>query len=251
MSHMLTIDDGVGVRKLPLKRGDSRLGSSPECELQIDHNEVQPVALMLNLRDDSLSVANYNPHSVYVGDSELPAGQSMSWPANVPLRMTRSITITFQANGAAAAGTAGAKAAEVEDKPASSSKKKLIQVGVILFCALVALTQMNNEPPAAAETAGLTFDGLNERIATTLESVRSDSAKLYDWKTVRRLLQEAEFLSFRPSEINTEQKIASYQRVLDHDLIRGSKAKDPESLEAAISQYATMRKEQLGKQRSF
>jgi hypothetical protein len=241
MPHLLSVEDGNSVSQFPLNRGSSRLGSGAECEVHVEHGEVQAVALLLNLRDDAMTVGNNNPYSVYVGDRELPAGQTTAWPSGVPLRMTRSITVTFLANGAKTAAAAAKDAGPVEAKPESSAKKKLVQICVILFCVLVGITQMN-KAPEVEEEPGISFEELRGRIDNTLDQFKKDPAKSYEWQTVRRLLQEAEYLSFRPSEFSPELKIAAYQRVLDHPLIQNPK---PETLESSIYQYATIRKAKL------
>ncbi|MEX2170653.1 MAG: hypothetical protein WD851_15160 [Pirellulales bacterium] len=242
MANYLQVQDEKGTRQLPLQQGVSRLGSSSDCELRLEHDEVQPLALTLDFRGDALLVHNRNPYAVFIGDEELQPSQMTAWPVGAPLRMTRSITLTISGNGAATV----AKQAEDEDAPEKSppsSQRQMIQLGVILLCLGVGYQQMGAEATPSVEREIVKFETLLDAVRTHIEAEEDKSkVRASQWRDVMRLMQEAYFLETRPGQRDTAQAIDAYQRVLETDLIRNAKLQNDNQLESRVFRFATAKK---------
>lgn len=242
MSNHLIIEDETGVRQLPLLPGITRLGSGTDCELRLEHEEVQPLALTLDFRGETLLVHNRNPFAVFLGDEELQPSQMAAWHESTPLRMTRSITLTLSGNGATVPKPLDDE--EPTEKKASSSQRQLIHLVVIGLCLAVGYWELNREtnPTAAAEVDE--FDDVLNPVIAKIGETRSGGmiARSAQWREVMRLLQEAYFLETRPGQPDTTAAIEAYQRVLETDLIRDAKPQDDKQLEARVFRFATAKK---------
>jgi hypothetical protein len=238
MSSYLLIEDETGTSRLPLPQGVSRLGSANDCELQLNHEEVQPLALTLDFRGETLLVHNRNPFAVFVGDEELQPSQMAAWPVGAPLRMTRSITLTLSGNGAVSSAKDADEFAPME-RPPTTYKRQMVQLGVIALCLAVGYQQLMVEPAAAVDEPQESFDELRKEITAKIDT-QTDVAEADPWKKALRSLQEAYFLEHRPGRREPQLAIEAYQRVLDTDVV-GEQNGDPTDLATRISKFANNR----------
>jgi hypothetical protein len=241
MSNFLLIEDETGTSRLPLPQGVSRLGSASDCELQLHHEEVQPLALTLDCRGDTLLVHNRNPFAVFVGDEELQPSQMAAWPLGAPLRMTRSITLTLSGNGALQSGQTADDFAPAE-KPPTTYKRQMIQLGVIVLCLAVGYQQLTVKPSVAVDEPQESFDDLRKQITATIDAhlKNNDLPEADRWQKALRSLQEAHFLEHRPGRREPTLAIEAYQRVLDTDAL-SKKSDDPQDLATRIFKFANNR----------
>jgi hypothetical protein len=139
----------------PLKRQPTFVGRDADCQVRIDHPEIQERVAALDYRGGAWFVQNLCGYVVYVGPRAVPPQSSGEWRANEELRLSQSVSLTLIVD----AGPAGVAAAPVAaaEKPAPADaaaqrRKKLIQIGVILICTLlvaVLLTAPQKQPPVS------------------------------------------------------------------------------------------------------
>ncbi len=249
MTDLLIVDDGAASRELPLRHEMLRLGSDPRCELRIDHSEVEPQALTLDFRGTTLLVQNNNPYDIYLDGMAIQSGSWNPWAPRIPLRMTRSITLTY-ASDREPADHDGQVASELE--PASSddqSKRQLIQLSVIGVCVLLGIFVLSR-PDAPVADNSESFPQMQKAIEGTIEARKAQhlSADVAALSEVQRLLQEAQWTEMRWGERSPAMPIQAYQRILNLENIRTAQSTDSDGIKALywrVHQYASQRKASL------
>lgn len=256
MSHYLLVETDHGAYKMALDHGVARLGSHSDCQLRLEHPEVEPRALTLDLRGQTLLVRSHNPYAVYLGDLGLEPGRAVAWPVGEPLRLTRSVTLTYRtqhkdaAAGAEAPPTDAATAAQQRPAP----KKNVVQIAVIGVCVLIGLQQLTGAaaPTDAAARYGceVSFEGLIERINLQIAVAPKDpmDRNAFAWRTARGCLQEARYYERRVADRTPDVVAEAYERLLECEALACA-TPEGEDLPSLIHRFAAARRESLEKKR--
>lgn len=252
MSHYLLVETDLGAHKMPLDRGVARLGSGSDCQLQLEHPEVEPRALTLDLRGQTLLLRSHNPYAVYLGDLSLEPGRAVAWPLGEPLRLTRSVTLTYRTQEQEAAVRAGAPATEtvISAQQAPAPKKNVVQIAVIGVCILIGLQQLTGAaaPSDAARGYGceVGFEGLIERIDQQIAASPQESPdpNPFAWRTARGCLQEARYYERRVADRTPDVVAEAYERLLECEALAGA-SPDGEDLPSLIHRFAAARRASL------
>jgi hypothetical protein len=250
MTARLIADLGTERLEIPLRHDTLRLGSDARCDLHIDHEEVEPHALTLDYRGNTLLLHNHNPYDIYLDDQVVRSGAWSPWNNKTPLRMTQSITLIYEGDGQVESPVEAVDDAAVAPPASGLTRRQITQLSVIGMCALVGWVLLNQEPPELPETQD-TFARLANDIQSSLEA-RQEKKLTKDVLTLaelRRLLQEAHLSEMRWAKSNPVLPIKAYQRILNLEHIGDAKENNQEGLGELywrIHQYASRRKTILG-----
>lgn len=248
MAYQLTIDDGTHRSLLEVPLGTWGLGSGSQSPLRIDHEEVPEQALRLENRGKALLVQNLCEYDVFVGEEPLGHLQTTRWGPDVPLQLTRSVSLQYQELGTSPAADSDAPAT---DQAAIKAKRQrqMMQVGVLIACGLIAMQQLFAEPRKENTVSKETFSGLQGELTRKIDAIekgpRGDLVR-HEWQDVLRLLQEADFLEHRPGRRAPSVVADAYERVLRKELIDQA-GEDTDSLERRISEYSSGKRQHYSK----
>lgn len=229
-----------------LRERAMRLGSAADCDLIVAHPEIAPLAAVLEARQDEVYLRNLNSYSVYVGNTEVPAGGSHVWPSGQRLAISQNVSFDLQSSGrldAAGAPTTGpstaANDAELEGSEVSDvqhRRRTYLQTGVIGVCAIAAVVLLMNDSAPTVVERGDTFADIIADFAKIQEPSREDLA-------VRRYLQQAWIADLRRNPEQSESAKRAYQILLAQRPVASAKAGEPgatvaDELHARIRAFA-------------
>ena len=242
MSFYLEID-GIGSEPIQRALGDEThvLGSSNRCDMQLNHAELEPRSLQVDVRGDDVWLQNLNPYSIYVGDEEVANNAWASWGISETVQLTRSISVTLikevlESDTPINAGQG--ESGEVQKGGVDTSK--IIQMAVAGACFLVAplILFSGNGESAAVERSNFNF-------ADTIEALESDSSSR-EIKVVRDHLQRAWMADQRWSKSSSHKSLVvnRYQQLVKLRLLRATDLTVEDSADSGIAQQQ-IRKEDL------
>jgi len=222
------LNGGNNPLQFELTDGRYRIGSRKDCEIVIDHPEVEVnggVVGLIEIRGGAIFLRNANKFAIYVGEFELPAGEQTEWQPGLTVLLTTSISMEIY----------NSQSRNVESQAESLAKRKrtTTQAAVIGVCLLLGVFLLTTESPNSTESRELKF-----KFHDLFEKLEKESTTEY--QKIRNYLTDARISDIRWGQDNPTRDIAAYQLLLDEPKIRKA---DPmeESIDGKIKLYALTR----------
>ncbi len=212
-----------------LSDGRYRIGSNPECEIQIDSDEVAKVAAHVEVRGEAIFVRNLNPFPIFVGQQELSSQQQGEWPTGQTVLLTQSVSLDLtnpKEVGEAAAASESAK-----------RSRSTMQLAVVILCIVAAYFLLSSDSTPVDST-----QALNYSFTDLVEQIQQD--KLKNFGKVLNYMIDARVADVRWGNESPTRAVAAYQLLLDQPLIRDADAETP-TTEGRIRQFALTRLDDL------
>lgn len=223
--------DGDTIATRSIGRGKHNLGNRPDCAIVVNHPEVAAVAAMVEVTGDVVFLQNRNEFPIFVGADPISPGGIAEWRTGAVVQLTRSVTLALEAintNATPAATTTTAK---------SSQSSSLMQIGVIIACAVLGYYMLANESQSGG-TANAGSGGkaiLFDDVIKSFEQVGGvDFKKLsYEERTLMGYLTEARSLERRLGKAGKDKALAAYELVLSSRLHHDPQTNSELAAEAA------------------
>jgi hypothetical protein len=217
MNYLVEI---TGATPEPLRRQlsdeSNLLGSSDRCNLCLDHSELEPTALQIDVRADDVWIQNLNPYSIYMGAEEVKSNAWAHWHIGDPVQLTQSISIELEKMIPQVAAGAELVDPDEEDAKSKLNTSKIIQIVLIVVCLAVAPILLFSGGGGKLETNQDEAFLFNE----TAEHLAANEHKSPEIKTLRERLQSAWVAERRWKRSNKGFVIKRYQQLANHRLLK-------------------------------
>lgn len=229
--------DGNPIATYAIVRGKHSLGSSSNCPIVVNHAEVAAVAAVIEVTGDVVFLENRNDFPIFVGSEQVAPRGVAEWRTGALVQLTRSVTLGLDAVGT------GAPIDSTNEVAAKSSQNSMMQIGVIILCAVMGYYMLANESQSTAGRGGsdggeaIQFDDVVKRFE---QAGGPDFKKLsYEERTLLGYLTEARSLEQRLGKDGKEQTLAAYELVLSSRLHHD--AQTPSDLAVQSAEFASSR----------
>ena len=230
-----------------LENGRYRLGSGPNCELQVDFSdEVVAVAALIEVRGEAVFIQNLNEFDIYVGAQLLPPQSSTEWAPDELIQLTLNVTLALIDQDAAPAAA--------DQEPGTTAAKSTVQIAVTIVCLVLCGYLLTSESSAPQSTQSLKFsfnDLINEIEAQAPRGSDggADLGQLpYRWQTVLSYLTDARKADVRWGRVDPDRAVESYELLRDYYAL-SAPALPSDALEVKVRRYAAARIADLSSRR--
>ena len=213
MNYRIKIFGAVDtVLNFNLADGPNLLGSSTDCQIQVEHSELEPNALQIDVRKDDIWVQNLNPYSIYLGDREVVSHGWECWSPNETIQLTQSLSIELESVQPISG---------IEEKTTTESKSnsKMIQIILICVCFVAAPLIFILSPSQSTdvvEDKNFQFEETVQLIQNEIEKNPSNP----ELTLLRDCLQRAWMAEKRWGKSDRRQVLQRYQQLADHRYFR-------------------------------
>jgi hypothetical protein len=214
--------------------GRYRLGSRVDCEIKIDHPEVEVnggVVGLVEVRGEAIFLRNANKFAIYVGEYELPAGEQTEWQPGLTVLLTTSISLEIYNNLA--------RSVESEAEALAKRKRVVTQLIMIGACVVLGVFVLLTDSPDATETRALNFT-FHDLVLELAKTPSNDYQKISTYLTAARVADN------RWGRDDANRAIEAYQLLLDEPKIRKADPTD-ESVNGRTKLFALSRIDTLSK----
>ena len=138
-SLTLQIEDSSGMRQVKLLQPVCRVGSAAGSEIRIAGTA--PVALVLFQQEQQLQVLNRSGKTVLCGQQQVPSGQRVPWPVQLPLQLGSTVLTPLKVADRPAAREFDTMAGPELSKSTETQglRSQRPQLLVIIACAILAV----------------------------------------------------------------------------------------------------------------
>lgn len=213
MSYFIDINGVPNSPQRVVLNGNSggTLGSASNCQIPIDHEEVSPQALLLDVRGDDFWIQNLNPYSIYVGMEEVTPNAWGPWTVGETIQLTKSVSLTIGEQVV----EEGALADEHDDGKLSLDAAKIAQILLIAICLVGAPLLLFSDKD---EVGGVIDKRFN--FNQVVKDLGPDAEQDIEYLTVRKYLQQAWMADRRFRRRNKATVVRSYELLVNHRLVR-------------------------------
>lgn len=239
MSLKITAQAEGFFQQYELLDGLSQLGSDPACQACVQHPEMPPVALQIEVTGASVVIRNRCGYPIFIGDEELDTESRSAWKPGATCAVTASVTLELDRASVEAGSEPG-------DTPEESyfSTGRITQIAVITLCAVIGIQQSMVDPAAEVSAPSFGYPELRDELqnASRIAAENDDAYGRVQWDDALRLLQEARFFELRFAKSEQRQVLLAYQRLLESQVLERAKNAESDSTERRLYRYATAKK---------
>ena len=232
MSQLIsvTMSDG-GSFEFDLGNGKHRVGRSADCEVRIDHAEIDNLAAQIEVRGATVFIQNRNPYAIYVGAFELAPNQQAEWPIGQTVALTLSVSLHLVDRTQ--------PVTKASEEFSAKKRRSTFQIAVVIACVVVAYFMLTNDSKKVDAGAKLDYDftSLVRDIEALPPPTKPEEAR--QRRTMLNYMLDARVPDVRWGQEDPRRAIQAYELLLDVPAIK--KASDEESLEGRIKKFALAR----------